>query len=135
MLMMQIKAGFLFFGIFFIHLHELHHPFIHFNFWNYSVLIGISIFHGLVNLIVCDIINRAIQFIGNHFLMNIQDDLHKVIGLIQFEGAAVVVIILGPDLINHMFNQMFVITLGWVFGKQLRGINSLGVLLTTEDGK
>jgi hypothetical protein len=92
--------------IFFLCLHIIFEPLIHFLFSNFAIIVGITLLNDFVNFFLSDFIWWSILFPSNHFFFHFKHCTNEINLLIFLKYSTFVLIKLNPYLINNMLNQL-----------------------------
>lgn len=115
--------------------HEILDPFSHSITWDSTVLILFTLFKDWINLIKVNFFRFSSKLFGKISFVVIKHHHSKIFCLVLVKIITLIDIILAPDLVNNMFNKLFVATLFFKFEKEFCSVESLLVILPNENTK
>ena len=126
---------FVFFIAILMSFHEVFDPLGHGLFRDSAVGILLALFKYARDLVDLKLFGISAELLGQVLLMEVEDHHGEVFGLVLIEIITVVNVVLVPDLLDDMVDQLLVLRFSAKLGQELSRIQSLLVVLPNKDSQ
>lgn len=129
------KHQFVFFTAILMLFHEAFDPLSHGLFRDSTACILLALLKYVLDVVNFELLGVSAEFLGQVLLVEVEDHHGKVFGLVLIQIVTVVDIVLLPDLLDDVVDQLFVLRLPTELEQELGRIQSLLVVLPDEDSQ